>query len=982
MALASSTSPFAAVAPLDEVLRELLAVSLTGVILYTPLFDPAGSGQIVDFTFAYLNPAAQRMMGMPQVPTLTHLGQWPHSEAHGTFAFHVDAFESGEPREYNINYQADGYDNYYRLAARRVGAGLLVSFTDTADQPRSPVEEALRASQARERALLAEAERERALLQAVFTQAPVGIALFQGPDYVVTLANARISAMFGHPAEQVLGRPLLEGVPELRGQGFTEKLDEVARTGVPFLGTEVPAQLLQQGQLATHYFNFAYQPVYDATGTLLGVFDLAVDVTEQVEARQQLEQLNQALETRVQERTQELQHQQAQLAQILGEVPAAIALLTGPEHCHTFFNEAYQTLAGGRAGLDLPVTAVYPEASEQGFIDLLGQVYTTGQPFRSTDWPTQMLNPATGEHALHYLDFLYQPLPDVLGQPQSILVFVVDVTEKVLAHQQTVVLQREVLAATQRQVQERAAFQAVFEQTPALIALLRAPGHRYDYVNPAYQAFFPGRQLVGRDLAEAAPELMAQGFGALIDRVYQTGETFFGQELPFTPPPAPGQPARPGYFNFTYQAYREGGAIVGVSIFAFDVTEQVLARQQRALHEQQLQDLFEQAPVAIGILQGPDYVIEVANPLMAQLWGRTRAEVVDRPLFEALPEVRDQGFQELLDGVRRSGEAFVAEGIAARLRRGASTQTVYLNFVYQPLRDADGSISRVAAVATDVTAQVQARAQVEELNQELAATNKELRATNDELGHSNRQLQRTNADLDNFIYTASHDLKAPISNIEGLLLALGQELPPTAQVGNVPEILQFMHQATERFQRTIAYLTDVSKLQQAHAQAATPVPLAALVEEVRLDLQPLVQQTGAQLVVDVPASARLPFSEKNLRSVVYNLLSNALKYHHPDRPPQVRLRYFRQAGNHVLRVQDNGLGLDLSQGTDKLFGMFQRLHTHVEGSGLGLYMIKKIVDNAGGRLDVQSQLGEGTTFMVYLPPALDAHEAAAAGQPG
>jgi signal transduction histidine kinase len=101
--------------------------------------------------------------------------------------------------------------------------------------------------------------------------------------------------------------------------------------------------------------------------------------------------------------------------------------------------------------------------------------------------------------------------------------------------------------------------------------------------------------------------------------------------------------------------------------------------------------------------------------------------------------------------------------------------------------------------------------------------------------------------------------------------------------------------------------------------------------------------------------------------VVYNLLSNALKYRHPDRAPDVQLTYLRHDQHPLLRVQDNGLGLDLTQGTDKLFGMFQRLHTHVEGSGIGLYMVKKVVDNSGGRIEVASQLGEGTTFTVFFP---------------
>jgi signal transduction histidine kinase len=107
-------------------------------------------------------------------------------------------------------------------------------------------------------------------------------------------------------------------------------------------------------------------------------------------------------------------------------------------------------------------------------------------------------------------------------------------------------------------------------------------------------------------------------------------------------------------------------------------------------------------------------------------------------------------------------------------------------------------------------------------------------------------------------------------------------------------------------------------------------------------------------------------SPKTLRSVLYNLLSNAIKYRDPARPCQVVLRCRQLPGQLALEVQDNGLGLSESQ-QGQLFQLFRRLHTHVAGSGVGLYMVKKMVDNAGGTLAVQSQLGVGSTFTVLLP---------------
>ncbi|GAC1378172.1 MAG: hypothetical protein NVSMB30_25920 [Hymenobacter sp.] len=116
-----------------------------------------------------------------------------------------------------------------------------------------------------------------------------------------------------------------------------------------------------------------------------------------------------------------------------------------------------------------------------------------------------------------------------------------------------------------------------------------------------------------------------------------------------------------------------------------------------------------------------------------------------------------------------------------------------------------------------------------------------------ELKHTNEQLRRSNVDLDNFIYTASHDLTAPISNIEGLLQTLRDELPAPSQTGDVVHILHLMQDSVDRFTRTIEHLTDVSKLQKEYNQPAEPVPLAGVIEDVRLDLAPLLQQTGGRL---------------------------------------------------------------------------------------------------------------------------------------
>ncbi|WP_062542004.1 chemotaxis protein CheB [Rufibacter tibetensis] len=242
----------------------------------------------------------------------------------------------------------------------------------------------------------------------------------------------------------------------------------------------------------------------------------------------------------------------------------------------------------------------------------------------------------------------------------------------------------------------------------------------------------------------------------------------------------------------------------------------------------------------------------------------------------------------------------------------------------------------------------------------------DLKDTKLKLKDTNAHLLRVIDDLDNFVYTASHDLKAPIHNIEALLRELQLELPnEKSNLEEVQQIMNMMQGAIERFKKTIANLTEITKLQNDHSTDVTTVNLARLVQDVALDLEPMMKETNAQVQVEVSNCPEVSFSEKNLRSIVYNLMSNAVKYRSPERTPVINLLCEKEDNNVVLSVKDNGLGLTSEQ-QEHLFSMFQRFHDHVDGSGIGLYMVKKILNNAGGKIEVESQIGEGTTFKVYL----------------
>jgi PAS domain S-box-containing protein len=959
--LASALPTTAPAAP--DLLRAVLEVSLTPINLLRPVYAAEGGGELVDFAFDYLNPAAQRTMRLGAQPGGTVRGHFPATEANGILAFYRSVFETGEAGQFDLHYQADGFDSYFHVAARRHGTQLVVSVLDTAAYSRTEAETALRESQAREQAARAEAERQRGELERVFEQAPVAIAVYRGPHYIIELANPTVARLWGRTQEQLIGKGLFEALPEVAGMGYEELLDGVMATGEPYVAHAMEAQHDRNGHRETVYWDFVYVPMYEADGRIYGAMVVATEVTTQVLARRQVEQLNEELETRVAARTAEAlaaqreaeqqreqaRVQQALLGQILGQVPAALATLHGPEHRFSFFNDAYQSLVGGRGELGQPVAEVLPEVTEQGFIDLLDQVYATGQPFVGTETLLMLRDLAGGPAAQRYIDLRYQPLFDGQQRPQGILAFILDVTDRVRARKQAETMQTAMIGVLKRQGQERENVYQLFEQAPAAICLLRAPEHRIDYLNPAYQSLFPGRELRGRTFADVHPDAVTQL--RLLDRVYQDGQPQFQGEVPMRVPQPDGQPPRTRYFDLTFRAYRELGRIVGVSIFGSDATERVRARQQRDAQQQLVESVFEQSPTAIWVVEGPNYVFSLVNPMMEQILGRPRQQLLGRPYFEALPELAAQGLPELLAQAWQTGETLLVKELPARLPYHGPDETGYFSFVFQPLRDGQGAVSRVACVATEVTDQVLARQQVQ--------------ATNRELHDTNQRLSRTNADLDTFVYTASHDLKAPIANIEGLLNALRHDLPAEVMQGRlVPRLLNLMQGSVERFQETIGHLTNISQLQQ--PEAAETVNLAALIRGVQLDLSPLIEAASATLTVHVMGCDTVRVAPKTLRSVVYNLLSNAVKYRAPGRPAQVQLRAHCTAAQVVLEVQDNGLGLNDAQQA-QLFGMFRRLHTHVEGSGVGLFMVKRLIENAGGTIAVHSQPDAGTTFTVTLP---------------
>ncbi len=265
---------------------------------------------------------------------------------------------------------------------------------------------------------------------------------------------------------------------------------------------------------------------------------------------------------------------------------------------------------------------------------------------------------------------------------------------------------------------------ALYSAFPSIV--LWGPGLVQVYNDP-YRVLMGAKhpQGLGQTNRECWPEAWHIN-QAIYPRVF-AGETVSFRETPY--PLAPHGVLEDHYLTLSYGPVRgESGAVDGVFVTVFDVTSEVRARQERdhaladaTAERERLYDVFMQAPAAIAVLEGPEHRFTVANPRYRELVGGR--EVVGKGVADALPEIRGQGFVELLDGVRSTGQAFVASEAVVRLDRRGTGQLddVVLDFVYQPLQDASGAVFGIMAHAVETTAQVEARRRVEALAAERAA---------------------------------------------------------------------------------------------------------------------------------------------------------------------------------------------------------------------------------------------------------------------
>lgn len=394
------------------------------------------------------------------------------------------------------------------------------------------------------------------------------------------------------------------------------------------------------------------------------------------------------------------------------------------------------------------------------------------------------------------------------------------------------------------------------------------------------------------------------------------------------------------YWTYGYSPVRDSfGEICGTLVVCTETTDSVTARQQLNRERERLAGLFQQAPAFFAVLNGPEHVFELTNPPYQELIGHR--SVIGKPIREAVPEAEGQGFIALLDGVYQTGDPFVGSGTPVQLARGNAQplELRYLDFVYQPRRDADGAISGIIVLGVDVTERKRAEQVL-------------------------LQSEKLNA-VGRLASSIAHEINNPLEAITNLLY-LAQ------QAAVSPEAKQYITIAELELRRVSIIANQTLRF---YRQSTNPKQVTYQ-ELIEMTL-PLYQGRLANSRVTVERRDRtyraVTCFDGEIRQVLSNLVGNAIDAMHGiGGRLLIRSREATdwQTGRRgiVLTVADTGTGMSAYT----LSRIFEPFFTTkgISGTGLGMWISREIVDRHLGHLrvrSVQSPHSSGTVFTLFLP---------------
>lgn len=366
-----------------------------------------------------------------------------------------------------------------------------------------------------------------------------------------------------------------------------------------------------------------------------------------------------------------------------------------------------------------------------------------------------------------------------------------------------------------------------------------------------------------------------------------------------------------------------------------DVTKQKEEEQRLKL----LETVITQAKDAVIITENdtsetPIPKIIFANQAFSEMSGYKASEVIGKsPLIFKGKNSDESEFKKLVNAIKSEEETHV-ETISYR----KNNEEYWVSFSMIPITNKEGQVSHWISIQRDITLQKKQEKEREQLIRELTQNNK---------------------DLKQFSYITSHNLRAPLSNLTGLLNLI-EDIP--IENDDLKLILNGFTKSTHLLNETINDLVKVVIIKDNPSIQKEEVLFSEVFESVFDQLSYLINLHQPILKINLERDSLSHINKAYLESIMLNLLTNAIKYRNPAKKLKITIATKEKHDKTILTFEDNGIGIDIERNKDKIFGLYQRFHNYPDSKGLGLYLVKSQIETMGGTIEVQSQVNKGTKF--------------------
>jgi PAS domain S-box-containing protein len=356
--------------------------------------------------------------------------------------------------------------------------------------------------------------------------------------------------------------------------------------------------------------------------------------------------------------------------------------------------------------------------------------------------------------------------------------------------------------------------------------------------------------------------------------------------------------------------------------------------QKLAMSEKNYRDLFDYNPMPMWIIDKYSFQFIQVNEAAIKHYGYSRKEFLSMNAVDIRPENEKKCFSDI---ERVSNIGPHKAGVFTHKKKDGSLIKVEITVDDTFIHGAEARL----VLANDITEKVNA---------------------NEKLEEQNRKLLKINSELDRFVYSATHELRAPLTSMLGLLAAIGLESNKEEEL----KLLNMMHSRIDRLDlivKDILYYSKNSRLEVEYGK----VDLKKIIDQSLDNLSYMEEIKKINLEIIIPGNITFYSDQKRLNILFNNLLSNAFKYHNLNQEnPYVRIVSFQKDDSVFIEISDNGIGIP-EDCLNKIFDMFFRGTAVKEGSGLGLFIAKEVVDRLGGSIDVESHIQIGTKFQLKFP---------------